>query len=728
MAENRKSKDLRQAPGPENEDRIELPRDAELCDDRDIKDTLAKVFEDIINALDAHADRYDNAADNWDMYNCQFGNKQFYNGTSNIYVPIVRDALEARKTRFTNQLFPRSGRYADCISQDATRPSALMALLDFYVRKAKLHTSVVPALVKAGDIEGQYSLYVSWVSNKRHVAWKTTRDGMTPDETIEEVHEATIEHAYPHAEVISDADLLILPTAASGIEDALAQGGCVVVIRRWTKTKIKQLIEDGEIDAEQGKTLLDAMQQDQNTAQNRPRDPAKQHLDIAGIKKDGRGTYALVYEVWCNLLLSSQEEEAPKEKRLCRAYMAGQERVLSCRRNPFWSDKIPVLSVPKDKVADVAKGRPICDAVRDFQYAANDAVNMGMDSAAYALMPIVMTDPEKNPAYGSMILTMAAIWKTSPNDTQFVNFPALWKDALEIVDKARQQIFQTLGVNPSQITQGAGVKKKLNQAEIALEQQVDLLTTADAVSVLEEGILTPLLERFIELDHQFRDEDITVPAFGDMGVEARMEKIPPIQFDRRYHFMWYGVEAARNAQQTQQQIAGINVLRGIPPQMYQGYRLNIVPAITYFVESTFGPRLAPLIFEDIRKQISQDPHKENEWLSQGIDVAVRLMDNHMQHIQVHQQLLQEGGEGADRSGAIRVHIFKHQMAMQDMMNQQQQQGQPGAPGGAGKGLPGQSGPPRIGAQPGQPRGGQNPPGAIHADQMHGPGIMPRRAG
>lgn len=721
---SKKVKNLRQEPDPDTRDDLDLPRDAELCGEANVKETLAKVFEEIINGLDAHADRCDTSLDNWDMYNCEFGNKQFYNGTSNIYVPIVRDAIEARKTRFTNQLFPRSGRYADCISQDATRPSALMALLDFYVRKAHLRTAVVPALVKAGDLEGQYSVYIGWKEHKRHVAWKTTHDGIEPDEVIEEVHESTITHAYPFVEVISDADLLIIPAASNGVEDALDQGGAIVIIRRWTKAKIKQLIEDGELDEDEAEDLLDAMTQDQNNAQNRPKDPTKQHLDAAGIKKDGRGTYALVYEVWCHLLLASEDEDAPKQKRLCRSYMAGQDRLLSTRRNPYWSDKIPVLSVPKDKLCAVAKGAAIVNAVRDFQYAANDAVNMAMDSAAYALMPIVMTDPEKNPSYGSMILTMAAVWKTSPQDTQFVNFPPLWKDGLEIVEKTRQQIFQTLGVNPAQITQGAGVKKKLNQAEIAVEQQVDLLTTADAVSVLEEGILTPLLERFIELDHQFRDEDITVPAFGDMGVEARMEKIPPVQFDRRYHFMWYGVEAARNAQQIQQQIAGINVLRGIPPQLYQGYRLNIVPAITYFVENAFGPRLAPLIFEDIRKQISQDPKKENEWLSGGVDVAVHLMDNHQEHIQVHSELLQ-GGPGADQSGVIQAHIMKHKMAMQEQM-QQQQGGQPGAPGGAGPGQPGQ---PRQGAQPGPQRpGGQNPPGAVHQDQMHQPGVMPRRGG
>lgn len=721
---------LRTEPQPVPEDSpdqpLELGRDEELCHKESIQDAMLDTFGDILKGLDSHADRADNAMDNWDMYNGVLGNRQVYNGTSQSFVPFVHDAMEARKTRFTGQLFPRSGRFVDVISEDATLPHGLMALLDWYVRKARLRTEVVPALVKAGDAEGQYSIYISWVKNKRFVVWREFREGMQPDEEIEIVKQETVTHAYPNVEVLSDADVMILPVTATSMQDALNQGGCAVVLRRWTKTKIKQMAEDDEIDGDEADDLLSAMQQDTDNPSRK--DPAKQHIDAAGIKKDGRGTYALVYEIWNKLLLDSDsnEEDEDKEKRICRSYMAGGNRLLSCKRNPYWSDKLPIISVPKDKIANVVKGKPACDAVADFQYAANDFFNMGADSAQYTLCPIVMTDPEKNPVYGSMILTMAAVWKTNPQDTQFVQFPELWKNAAQLVEGCQHQIFQTLGVNPAQITQGAGTKKKMNQAEIAIEQQVDLLTTADAVMVLEEGVLSPMLERFVEMDHQFRDEDVTVPAFGEMGVEAKMEKIPPIQFGRRYQFLWYGVEAAKNAQQIQQQIAGINVLRGIPPQLYQGYKLNLVPALTNFVESAFGPRLAPLIFEDIRHQISVDPKKENQWLSQGIQVSVHAMDNHQQHMAVHAEGLQQSG--GDPTGRFREHLLMHQMAMMEAQQAQQGQqpgGQPGAPGGSGPGQPGQ---PRPGASPGQPRGGQNPPGAVHQDQMHQPGVMPRRAG
>jgi hypothetical protein len=337
-----------------------------------------------------------------------------------------------------------------------------------------------------------------------------------------------------------------------------------------------------------------------------------------------------------------------------------------------------------------------------------------MDAAAYALLPIIMTDPEKNPRTGSMVLNVAAIWETSPQHTQFAQFPPLWKDAFQIVSSCKDQIFQTLGVNPAMMPQQAmSPGKKPNQAAIANEQQVDILTTADVVTQLEGEILTPMLQWFVWLDHQYRDEETTVPAFGELGVQIEMERIKPIQMDRRFEFRWYGVEAARSIQQMQQQMALLNVLKGIPKEMYPGYRLQLAPFIANAVENTFGSRLGPRIFEDMRKQLSLDPEFENTILEAGMPVGVHPLDDDAAHLKAHMQAFQERG---DLSGQLRVHMIAHQMQMQQKQQaqtqavQQQQQGPPQAGGGGGG--------PRQGAKPGGPRpNGQQMPGAIHRDQM-----------
>ena len=43
-----------------------------------------------------------------------------------------------------------------------------MSLAEYYIRKAKLRTEVMPALLTNGDVEGQYSLYVTWEKRTKH--------------------------------------------------------------------------------------------------------------------------------------------------------------------------------------------------------------------------------------------------------------------------------------------------------------------------------------------------------------------------------------------------------------------------------------------------------------------------------------------------------------------------------------------------------------------------------
>jgi hypothetical protein len=306
----------------------------------------------------------------------------------------------------------------------------------------------------------------------------------------------------------------------------------------------------------------------------------------------------------------------------------------------------------------------------------------------------------------------------------------LWQHGFEMVAAAKAEIGQTLSVSPAALTGGGGASKsKPSQAEIAQEQQIDILTTADAVTVVEQGILTPLLELFVEMDHQYRDEEIMVKQYGKMGLEAQMEAVPPIQFDTRYQYKWFGVEQARSAQQIQQQIAGMNVIRGIPPQQLNGYKINLVPIVTQLVENTFGPRLAPQIFMSPEQQMPVPASQENALLISGFEVPTHEMDDDVAHIQTHKTILQDAeGKNAPNAKKTQAHIWAHMQQMQ--MKQQAQmaaQGAPGVPGGAmgGEPQPGVAGSPRMGAQPAQATGGQGPPGMIPHDQLRDPAVAPR---
>lgn len=719
--------------GENKKDEAELfPRAKELSGENDIKTALVELYSDIENGFSDQYERVNETLDFWDIYNCTLSANQGYMGNSQVFVPIVKNAVNARKTRFVNQLFPPSGRYIEAISSDPS-PTYLMSLLEHYVRRAKLRTKVMPALMKSGDIEGQYSVYAEWKERKRRVAWRTKvptagADGQPTGEEHDDIKEETITVGAPNVEIIADADLLILPATADSIYSALDDGGSVTILRRWSKAKVGAMKRSGDITAEAADQLLaefTAVRQSMTAGEKYEKAP-----DAAGIHVQEERMHACVYETWTMLSVGNH-------RLLCRVYFGGGDIILSAKRNPYWSDRCPIFTTAVEKVEGCIKGVSLIKACASLQYAANDAVNQGMDSASYALLPIIMTDPNKNPRVGSMVLNLAAIWEVDPASTQFAKFPDIWKQAFEIVAAHKNEIFQTLSASPANMPSMSQTHSRLNQAEIASEQQVDLLTTADATTIVEDEILSPLINFFAELDHQYRKKEITVRQYGQLGARADMESVPVLQFDTRYEFRWFGVEQAKNSQAIQQQIATMNVLRGIPPEQFAGYELNLVPIILQLVENNFGARLAPQIFRSLKEKLAVPPQTEDRLMAQGIDLPVHPLDDDGQHMQAHQAAMQ--ALGSDPHGTFREHLMRHaqQQAMKAQQAAQQQglgappgaPGQPGVPGGQQPGgggpAPGVAGTPKPGAQPMMPRGGQNPPGSIHHDQLRDASVAPR---
>lgn len=754
----REPSEVRNAPSEEHPETIEeqrrlkemTERDEELVGDKDIFDACLAVYKDVEKGFADQWDRANDAMDYWDIYNCQLGPKQFYSGNSKVFVPIVPDAVDARKVRFTNQIFPVSGKNVEVISSES-KPQDLMSLLEFYIRKCHLRNEIIPALMVSGDVEGQYNVYMRWAQNERHVTWKIKKEGMehegdedqgyaplqvqgekdlqefdsrsiennedisTVDDDYYDIEEDTVVHQFPVVEVLADADVLVLPFSAANVESAIAAGGSATILRKWSKSKIEQLIDEGEIDEAEGKKLLKEFEAVKKDTPGPNAD--KKMIDAAGVRWEGEKQAAHVYETWTMLNVDG-------ERRMCRIYFGSEEIILGVKRNPYWCDLCPLLSSASRRVRGSFKGQSRVKRVETMQYAANDFFNEGMDSAHFSLCPIVLTDPLKNPRTTTMVLSTSAIWETSPNDTQFAKFPALWQDAFGIVEKIASFIFQDLGVNPAMIPQmpaGAG-SSKTNQAKVAQEQQVDILTTADVVTELESGILTPILRWFVYLDHQFRDDDLMVRQFGVEGRRMSMDAIKPVQFDRRFEVKWFGVESARSAQQMQLQMAGLNVVRGIPPQLYQGFKLNLVPVIQQFLENLYGPRVAAEVFQDMRRQLTLDVEFENRLLHDGFDVPVQALDDDAAHLRAHMAVLQET---KDPTGFVRKHMMLHQQQMQQKSQQQQMQQIMQQMQGQGQQGPGQK---RLGSAGGQSRGGQGPAGMIHSDQLGGTQAPRQRQG
>ncbi len=677
----------------------------------------SKLYPKIQKCFDNKQEQTDRIEEYWNIYNANPDENQQYSGNSTCYIPIVRDCINARSKRTLAQLFPAGYKHVEAVGPTGEKPYAQMSLLEHYIRSCGLK-DIVRADLLSGDVTGQWNLYIDWTKRTRRFNEVVKRAPVLRDEESDiTIEDTTVDEEYelknekiieegPDIIPFATEDLAVYPPTCNSIEDAKAT--CIRL--PMSKEMVAQMVDEGVF---VGETAEDLIERIAKPSHIRDKNTKKKRAGDAGVKTDGTYKYALIYEVHTDLDLGEGYKEP------CFVYFAGQDEILGIIRNPSWSGKRPIISAPIERVQGSFFGISKIEPVKYLQWNLNDYYNMGQDSAQYALLPIVMTDPLAQPNYQSMVMGLAAVWLANPQTTQFAQFPPLWKDSIQLCSSIKQQIQESMDVNEGML--GKQPQGRKNQATMAAMAQSSEANIVDHAKRYEEVILNPLLERIFELDRQFRTTEIVIATMGEIGTEQRLQEIPPQAFGERYFFRWVGTSFQVGMQRMQQMISWMNVLRGIPPQQLNGRTLDITPILEYGTSQIFGAEVAPRILKDERNLFHVDPDEENLMMHNGLSVDVHVADDDAVHIQKHQQGAVMTG---DPVGLFRAHIQAHQAAMQAKQQKsmgQQQGGEPGIPGGAGPGVPGT---PRPGAQPGQPRP-QQPPGAIHPDQLQDPQAAPR---
>ncbi len=693
----------------------------------DIYQEAMKFYPSIQKAYDNKQEQNDRIEEYWNIFQCKLDANQTYTGNSQCYVPAVRDCVNARAKRTLKQLFPATQKHVSAIGTTKEQPYTQLALLEHDIDAMKLKEIVRSDLV-AGDVTGQWNLYIDWTKSYRRITELVKRnpelesvegeevDLVDPSEEEDATEERDILEEGPEIVDFATEDLAVVPPTCNSIERA----DCVSLRLRMSKDKVMEMLESGVFVKKEGETdenfwdsLQGASQPDGNMNK---KDSAKARAENAGIKTAGTYKYLLCYEATAKLSFDDEETKGKKVKRLAYIYFANQNRIVGIIKAPQWGGKRPILSAPVDRVKGSFFGQSKVEPVKFMQWNLNDYWNMGQDSAMYSLLPIWAADPLKNPNWASMVMGLAAVWPISPNDIKPMTQPQLYKESMQICDGIKRQIWESMDVN--EVMMGKMPAGRKNNALMGAVQQEQMTNIADHAERYEEVMLSPLAERLMEYERQFRTTKVLVVMRGEIGVKARMEEIDPQQFGERYRFQWSGTSLIKGQALMQQKIAWMNVLRGIPPQQLNGRKLDVTPILEAGTEDLFGPEITPKILIDERNMFTVPPDVENEMMHNNLPAQIHEADDDGAHIQSHMSAARLTG---DLKGRFRAHIAVHTMAMQRklQMQQAQQQGQPGVPGGQRPGVPGT---PRVGAQVAGPRpGAQNPPGLPGPDQGGAPG-------
>lgn len=679
-------------------------------------EAAGKIAEKIQKCFDNKQGQNDKIDEYWNIYNAQPDDNVQYSGNNTCYVPAVRDCINARTKRTLAQLFPASHKHVDAVGPDALTPYAQLSLLEHYIRSTNLK-NIVRADLIAGDVTGQWNLYVDWAKHFRAMRElvkkpRAMEDGeggemplLDPDaEDDEELEDKEVITEGPDIVALATEDVAIYPPTVDNADKAIA----TAVRLRMSEDMVLRFMEEGVfagIEGDDPFEEIERMMKSPDLAREKVT-PSKRRTADAYIRTEGTYKYLLVHEIHTTMKLDGERKEP--------VYIyAVRNLIIGIIRNPLWSGKTPLVSAPIEKQTGSYFGISKIEPVKFLQWNLNDYWNMGMDSAQYSLLPIVMTDPLKSPQYASMTMGLAAVWLADPNSTKFATFPQLWKDQMQLCAAIKSQIQESMDVNEAMI--GKMPQGRKNNQAVGAMQQEQQTNIIDHAKTYEDTVLNKVLELVMEMDRQFRTESITVKTMGDVGTRARITEIDPQQFGVTYFYQWAGTAYTSNLQRMQQMISWANVLRGMPPEVLNGRKLDLTPLLEFGTEQIFGPDLAPRILIDERNMYTVPPDMENTMMHNGMLAVVHTGDNDVEHMQSHNESAVLTG---DPRGLIRQHIADHNASLQAKQQKAMgpQGGAQGVPGGAGPGVPGS---PRPGAMPAPQRPVQNPPGAIQQDNMAG---------
>jgi len=197
----------------------------------DVYQKCLKMYDPIMKAYKNREEADESIQDYWNIYNATPDSNQTYQGNSQCYVPVVRDCINARAKRALKQNFAAKYKHVDAIGTDGQKPYAQLALIEHYIRQTKLK-SLMRSVYVAGDVTGQWNIYVDWLRDIRNVTGMIRRNPIiqtvegedtelsNPIEEEEVLEDQEVIEEGPTVVDFAVEDLAVIPPTCNNIEKA----------------------------------------------------------------------------------------------------------------------------------------------------------------------------------------------------------------------------------------------------------------------------------------------------------------------------------------------------------------------------------------------------------------------------------------------------------------------------------------------------------------------------
>src|SRR5215475_462720 len=658
---------------------------------------------------------------------------QGYKGRTNTYFPIGRRWIEQWVTRIKRDLFPDNDWFAcRALRKDfESRVPAKVALQKYWMRRyMRLRRHSLPFLRQLVTYGTSPVRNVWRVLEHEQPALRDILDddGSPSGDTIETI-EKVADFLGPTFEPVDLFAFYVWPVTASSVDTAslVFEDRCVqrAHIQRLASTPLdRSNPKNGNV----YENLDELLEVYESAGQSRGSSYAGGlKYDALSIRLADKGFTAPLDQ---NLPMALRPLDITEGSWLADLEGEGAMRYLvtlgadtvplRVQRRPFWHGGPQWLCGRFVEVAEEFYGRGLPEIFDYIQYFVNDLGNQSGDAFVWSTNPIAVVDIGAVQDPTSLRMTPGAKWLANPAGVQFTTPPQGAAQA----GFAAVQGYLGVGDNlvaptPARpIVPGQPQAAAASAAGLAAQLADSAVDIRAVIENLEDDVMQPLLERSDILAQQCLDRDIILKVAGQDGVELLEHPVTVADLVGEYEWEWLGTTSALNQQvRAQQMVQGIALLVQVPPDQLAAENVTVdwKYVLTQYWSLGLGLPNADRVLKSTGPKEPQDRRFENALarVNRAAEVQVSPADNHVEHVQGHQHVLDRGDLTDDAHALMTKHVQDHigfEVAneVQRMQQAMATLAGPGLPGGGAPGPPGGL-PPLPGGPP--PLPGGPPPGA-----------------
>ena len=621
----------------------------------------AKEF--VIKSFTAMANRQglEDLWEKWDkQYNC-ISNEKYYNGVANLFPPETRTACKTFVNFIDETIFSADPKFqikGQGGSNDSLKAEAVYSLLDWQQEKAKVRMKLRRMLERYLVKYGLAIVKVVWKVDEKYVIADSAQRNRMKQFVSGEYHDAidkTIKTIYDNVDFqVKDIHNMYWN-----------------YFKDWESQKIiidRSEVDDSHLKLMSAKGIYDPAiileilnsKPDENT-KSAVESVAEKYAhiqDITGLSGNfnSPGKLHEVLEAWCNFDLDGDDIEEE-----CVITIIDREFVVRCEPNPYDIQEKPYLWAAWEDIEGTSLGMGVPQLAEKSQIALNDFTNQIMDNITAILdcMKIVddlseIPDSQLKSRPNGIIRS-----KTGVEAVKFLPPAITANEGLKAVQMAKADIRSGTGATMS--LQGLPARYGTTASEYQAQGTASARDVFAKVREIEDRIIKEFLRKAYSYDLQFMAREDFIRILGEKATPLLGTIDNPILVREAirgdYDFIPLGVTQLENKViSAQQQMNYFNLVAKIPPGIID------IAKLAGKIWKKIGDGENILLPQPT--SVLMTPQDENTLMLQGERPIVNPMENHIQHIAIHQQAILP-----PELEFIRMqHITAHQAFMNQMQS------------------------------------------------------------